>query len=109
MASGILEITGHGWKGWQYLFLIEGLLTLAFGVFTLFYLSLPSTTQTASRFRGKQGWFTSRQETIMRDDPTKSDMQALTDYDLYPLYAIGIEGFALATVKAYFTLTLRSL
>lgn len=64
MASGILGITGHGWKGWQYLFLIEGLLTLAFGVFALFYLP-PSPTQTANRFRGKQGWFTARQETIM--------------------------------------------
>ncbi|KAJ7832250.1 major facilitator superfamily domain-containing protein [Mycena olivaceomarginata] len=125
MASGILEITGHGWKGWQYLFVIEGVLTLAFGVFALFYLP-PSPTQTGSRFRGKSGWFTKREETIMvtrvlRDDPTKSDMhnrqalsacqmwQALTDYDLYPLYAIGLEGFALATVKAYFTLTLKSL
>ncbi|KAJ6600415.1 major facilitator superfamily domain-containing protein [Mycena vulgaris] len=125
MASGILEITGHGWKGWQYLFVIEGVLTLAFGVFALFYLP-PSPTQTGSRFRGKSGWFTEREETIMvtrvlRDDPTKSDMhnrqalsayqmwQALTDYDLYPLYAIAVEGFALATVKAYFTLTLKSL
>jgi MFS family permease len=64
MASGILEITGHGWKGWQYLFVIEGVLTLAFGVFALFYLP-PSPTQTGSRFRGKSGWFTKREETIM--------------------------------------------
>ncbi|KAJ7800043.1 major facilitator superfamily domain-containing protein, partial [Mycena olivaceomarginata] len=104
MASGILEITGHGWKGWQYLFVIEGVLTLAFGVFALFYLP-PSPTQTGSRFRGKSGWFTEREETsmvtrVLRDDPTKLDMhnrqalslcqmwQALTDNDLYPLYAV---------------------
>ncbi|KAJ7339820.1 permease of the major facilitator superfamily [Mycena albidolilacea] len=118
MASGILEITGHGWKGWQYLFVIEGVLTLAFGVFALFYLP-PAPTQTGSRFRGKLGWFTKREETIMvtrvlRDDPAKSDMhnrqalsacqmwQALTDYDLYPLYASWL-------LILLFTVTLKSL
>lgn len=60
------------------LFLIEGLITLCVGIFAFFYLP-PSPTQTASRFRGKKGWFSDREETILvtrvlKDDPTKSSM-----------------------------------
>lgn len=58
--------------------LITGLITLSVGVVAVFYLP-PSPVQTASFFRGKNGWFTEREETILvtrvlRDDPTKSSM-----------------------------------
>ena len=48
------------------------------GIATYFYLP-PSPYQTASRVRGKNGWFTEREEKIMcnrilRDDPSKGGM-----------------------------------
>lgn len=100
------------------------MLTLA--VTLRFYLP-PSPTQTASRFRGKNGWFTEREEIIMvnrilRDDPSKGDMHnrqglslrllwnALTDWDLFPIYLLGLTWtIPQATIQAYLTLTLRSL
>ncbi|KAK4706158.1 hypothetical protein P7C70_g51, partial [Phenoliferia sp. Uapishka_3] len=125
-AAGILQMRGlNGWAGWQYLFLIEGLITLAIGIFAALWLPA-SPTQTAGGIRGK-GWFTEREETVivtrvLRDDPTKSSMhnrqaigfkalwQALSDYDHIPLYALGITTYiAPGTVAAYFTLTLKSL
>lgn len=62
----------------------------------------PSPTQTASRFRGRDGWFTAREETVMvnrilRDDPSKSQMHnrqplslkdfkdCLSDHDQWPV------------------------
>ncbi|PCH38856.1 MFS general substrate transporter [Wolfiporia cocos MD-104 SS10] len=126
LATGILQMRGmHGWAGWRYLFLIEGAVTLAVGVVALFYLP-PSPTQTASVFRGRDGWFSEREETIivtriLRDDPTKSDMhnrqsitlrlfwRSLTDYDMVPLYILGLMVLIpLSTVKSYFTLSLKS-
>ncbi|KAH9941397.1 major facilitator superfamily domain-containing protein [Amylocystis lapponica] len=127
LAAGILRMRGaHGWAGWRYLFLIEGVVTLIVGVIAWFYLP-PSPTQTASIFRGRNGWFTEREETIivtrvLRDDPTKSEMhnrqtitwrkfwRSLTDYDLWPVYILALNVFtALSTVKSYFTLTLNGL
>jgi predicted MFS family arabinose efflux permease len=127
LAAGILQLRGvHGWAGWRYLFLIEGLITFAIGVFAALYIP-SSPTQTSGGLRGKNGWFTPREETIivnrvLRDDPTKSQMhnrQGLTlrallksfaDFDLYPLYLIGLTNFiAPGTVGAYLTLTLRQL
>lgn len=48
------------------------------GIASWFYLP-PSPTQTASKLRGKDGWFTEHEEKIMvnrvlRDDPSKGDM-----------------------------------
>lgn len=48
------------------------------GIASWFYLP-PSPTQTASKLRGKDGWFTVHEEKIMvnrvlRDDPSKGDM-----------------------------------
>ncbi len=116
----------NGWTGWQYLFLIEGLITLAVGVFAALYI--PSgPTQTSGGLRGKNGWFTEREEIIivnrvLRDDPTKSQMhnrqglslrdlgRSFTDFDMYPLYAIGITNYiATGTVSAYLTLILKGL
>lgn len=76
LAYGILRMRGiGGWEGWRWLFALEGALTLLIGVLSWFYLP-PSPTQTASRFRGKDGWFNEREEVIMvnrvlRDDPAK--------------------------------------
>ncbi|KAM0754548.1 MFS general substrate transporter [Meredithblackwellia eburnea MCA 4105] len=127
LAAGILQMRGvRGVEGWRYLFLIEGCITLSIGIFAAFWLP-PSPTQTKGSIRGKDGWFTEREETIivnrvLRDDPTKSSMHnreaigwkelylSASDYDHWPLYLLGFLTFiAPATVNAYFTLILRSL
>lgn len=87
----------------------------------------PSPTQTASWFRGRDGWFTEREEKIMvnrvlRDDPAKGGMhnrqgltlsllwEALCDYDLWPIYLLGITWNIPSTpITAYLTLNLKSL
>lgn len=76
MAFGLLRMRGiMGWEGWRWLFLLEGILTCLIGIFSWVYMP-PSPTQTASWFRGKDGWFTEKEEIIMvnrilRDDPAK--------------------------------------
>ena len=76
LAYGILRMRNvGGWEGWRWLFALEGALTAIIGVVSWFYLP-PSPTETASWFRGKDGWFTEREEVIMvnrvlRDDPAK--------------------------------------
>ncbi|KXX79219.1 putative tartrate transporter [Madurella mycetomatis] len=99
LAYGILHMRGvQGHSGWRWLSLIEGLLTLVIGIFS-FLLMPAGPCQTASWFRGKDGWFTEREEKIMmnrvlRGDPSKSDThnrqpitlkllwQSLKDFDL---------------------------
>ncbi|KAI0876212.1 MFS general substrate transporter [Hypoxylon argillaceum] len=124
---GLLELRGRlGYAGWRWLFLVEGLLTLLIGLFS-FVLVPAGPCQTSSWFRGKAGWFSEREETIMvnriiREDPSKSDMhnrepitlrllwKCLTDFDLWPIYIIGLTHQIPATPPAnYFTLVLRSL
>jgi MFS family permease len=126
-AFGILHLRGvNGWAGWQWLFALEGALTALIGLVSWFYLP-PSPTQTASFFRGKKGWFTEREEIILvtrvvRDDPSKGDMhnrqaitfrkfwRALTDYDMWPFYIIGLTWLIPFTPPtAYLTLILKSL
>jgi hypothetical protein len=76
--------------GWRWLFALEGCLTGLIGIASFFYLA-PSPTQTASRFRGKDGWFNETEEKILvnrvlRDDPSKGDMhnrQGLSLGDLW--------------------------
>ena len=59
IATGILRLRGvGGHAGWRYLFLIEGVLTLAVGIAS-FFMMPPSPTQTKAWFRPK-GWFTER-------------------------------------------------
>ena len=76
LAFGILHMrTVGGWAGWRWLFVLEGALTCIIGIISWFYLP-PSPTETKSWFRGKDGWFTEREEVIMvnrvlRDDPAK--------------------------------------
>ncbi|KAI1264539.1 MFS general substrate transporter [Xylariaceae sp. FL1019] len=125
--AGILRLRGHlGYAGWQWLFLLEGIITILVGLFS-FVLMPAGPCQTANWFRGKSGWFTEREETIMvnrviRDDPSKSDMHnrepitlellwnCLTDFDLWPVYLLGLVHQIPATPPTqYFTLVLRSL
>ncbi|KAI0143357.1 major facilitator superfamily domain-containing protein [Pestalotiopsis sp. NC0098] len=107
IAYGLLHMGGvQGYSGWRWLFLIEGLITGTVGIIS-YLLIPPGPTQTASWFRGKHGWFTEREETIMvnrliRDDPGKGTMHnrqpvtlsliwmSLKDHDLWPLYIIGM-------------------
>lgn len=68
----------NGLAGWRWLFALEGTLTGLIGIFAFFYMP-PSPTQTASHFRGKDGWFSERQEKILvnrilRDDPSKGNL-----------------------------------
>lgn len=127
LAYGILHLRGTtGWAGWRWLFAIEGGLTVLIGIFSWFYLP-PSPTQTSSWFRGRDGWFTEREEKIMvnrilRDDPEKSKMHnrqgltpsllwaSLCDYDLWPIYLLGLTwGIPATPVTAYLTLNLKDL
>ncbi|KAK4150769.1 major facilitator superfamily domain-containing protein [Chaetomidium leptoderma] len=127
LAYDILHMRGvQGHSGWRWLFLIEGLLTLVVGI--LAFLLMPAgPCQTASWFRGKNGWFTEREEKIMvnrvlREDPSKSDMhnrqpitprllwQSLKDFDLWPLYILGLTfQIPMIAPAQYLTLTLRGL
>ena len=79
-ATIVWDTPGHqGLYGWQWLFALEGTLTGVIGIISYFYLP-PSPYQTASKFRGKNGWFTEHEEKIManrilRDDPSKGDSE----------------------------------
>jgi hypothetical protein len=88
------------------LFLIEGVITAGVGIAS-WGLMPASIAQTRGGLRGKNGWFTEREEKILinrllRDDPSKGDMnnrqavnlqrlwKAVCDYDLWPLYLLGL-------------------
>ncbi|KAI1385801.1 allantoate permease [Hypoxylon trugodes] len=126
MAFALLHLRGFlAWEGWRWLFLVEGTITLSVGIAS-FFMMPASAVQTKTWFRPR-GWFTEREETIvvnrvLRDDPSKGDMhnrqaltpkrlwEALKDYDLWPLYAIGFCAYVpQSPPKTYLTLTLRSL
>ncbi|KAJ3521680.1 hypothetical protein NMY22_g12215 [Coprinellus aureogranulatus] len=103
----------------------RGGITLLIGIATFFRMP-PSPTQTKTWFRPK-GWFTDREEVIavsriLRDDPSKGDMhnrealtpkllwKAIGDYDLWPLYVIGLLfGIPASPPAQYLTLSLRNL
>ncbi|ORY66581.1 putative MFS transporter [Pseudomassariella vexata] len=126
LAFALLHMRGVlGYSGWRWLFLVEGLITLIVGISSFFYMPA-SAVQTKTWFR-PNGWFTDRDVSIvvnrvLRDDPSKGDMhnrqpitpgrlwEALKDYDLWPLYALGLVIFIPhAPPSKYITLTLKSL
>jgi len=126
LGYGILHLRGvNGWAGWQWLFALEGALTALIGLISWAYLP-PSSTQTASWFRGKKGWFSEREEIILvtrvvRDDYSKGDMhnrqpitirkflRTIADYDMWPFYIIALFCFMpFGPPTAYLTLTLRN-
>ena len=126
LGYGLLRLRGHqGYEGWRWLFLVEGLLTLSVGIWSIFMMA-PSPTQTKAWYRPK-GWFSEREEKIMvnrilRDDPSKGDMhnrqaitfkllwKSITDWDLWPIYILGLVfGIPAGPPDQYLTLTLRRL
>ncbi|ANB12645.1 hypothetical protein AWJ20_906 [Sugiyamaella lignohabitans] len=126
MAYGLLRLRGVcGMPGWAWLFLIEGLITLLIGLAS-FFMMPASAVQTKTWFR-KKGWFTEREEKIvvnrvLRDDPSKGDMhnrqaitpkllwESLKDYDLFPIYMLGLIAYIPATPQSfYISLMLKSL
>ncbi|QLG72307.1 hypothetical protein HG535_0D00120 [Zygotorulaspora mrakii] len=126
VAYGVFHMRGiGGMAGWQWLFLIEGIFTLFIGV-SAYFLMVPSVVQTKKPWN-KKGWFTEREEKIivnkiLRDDPTKGDMnnrqgmslkmlwKALTDYYLWPIYLIGLVAYIPTNVlTTYLTMVLRNI
>ncbi|KAJ5088904.1 MFS general substrate transporter [Penicillium angulare] len=126
IAYGVLHMRGvDGREGWRWLFLIEALISLVIGGLSFLFL-VPGPTQTKTWWNPK-GIFNEREESIivnrvLRDDPSKGDMhnrqalsfgmlwQSLKDYDLWPVYLIGIL-FEIPTSppKTYLTLSLKSI
>jgi hypothetical protein len=142
LAFGLLHLRGvNGAAGWRWLFLVEvfylfffeikltvlqGFVTLIVGL--LAYALMPSSpTSTAGWLRGKNGWFSEREEVIMvnrilREDPSKSDMhnreplslsllwKSLKDFDLWPIYILGLNfQTPMTTPSNYLTLSLKGL
>ncbi|KAH8912691.1 major facilitator superfamily transporter [Coniochaeta sp. PMI_546] len=121
-AYGLLHMRGvSGQSGWRWLFLIEGLLTLVIGVFS-FLLMPAGPCATASWFRGKDGEEKIIVNRVLREDPSKSSMhnrqpvtpkllwQSLKDFDLWPLYILGLSFQIPMTPPAqYLTLSLKAL
>ncbi|CEJ94352.1 hypothetical protein VHEMI09890 [[Torrubiella] hemipterigena] len=77
LAVGLLSLSGRGrLHGWQWLFLIEGIITSVLGVVAYFYL--PSSPTQARVLFGKSLRFFSDEQAailttrVLRDDPTKS-------------------------------------
>ncbi|KUJ12867.1 MFS general substrate transporter [Mollisia scopiformis] len=127
MAFGILHLDGkHGVEGWRWLFLIEGIFTAVASLSAFFFMPA-SPTQTAGRLRGKKGWFTARDETIivnraLRNNPSKETMhnrqpitpylllKSLKDYHLWPIYLIGLVfQMPMGPPNQYLTLSLKGL
>ncbi|OOQ82513.1 allantoate permease [Penicillium brasilianum] len=126
LAFAVFHLGGvHGWAGWRWLFLIEGLITLSIGLAS-FFMMPASVVQTKTWFR-PNGWFTDREVAIvanrvLRDDPSKGDMHnrqavtprrlwnAIKDYNMWPIYFIGVVVYIpQSPPSSYITLTLRSL
>ncbi|GAA6003821.1 uncharacterized protein JCM10292_003398 [Rhodotorula paludigena] len=126
LAVGLLKMRGVlGHAGWQWMFLIEGLVTLLIALLSFFVLPAgPSQTKTKLR---PKGFFSDKEvkiivNKIVRDDPAKAQMHnrepltlktiwaALKDYDMYPMYLIGLSfGIGSYPISSYFQLSMRDL
>ncbi|KAK9447736.1 major facilitator superfamily domain-containing protein [Limtongia smithiae] len=128
MASGILLMTDVGsLKNWQWLLLLEGILTTGIGIATFFLI--PSLKKP-----GIASTFTPREAAILRarvehDDPSKKNQSskdvgkrqtpgqiarsvfgALTDKYLAPVFLLGYIGFIPSvTLRYYFPINMRFL
>ncbi|KAF5363117.1 hypothetical protein D9757_011723 [Collybiopsis confluens] len=76
MASGLLQLRGvSGLEGWKWLFLVDGIITVAVSILTWFYLPR-NVSRTKGGIRGWKAWFSDREvyiavTRIVRDDPSK--------------------------------------
>lgn len=109
LGFAILHLRGYwGWAGWRWIFFLEGLASLIIGIASFFNMP-QSPVHTKTWFR-KKGWFTDREvkiivNRVLRDDPSKGDMHnrqpitfkllwaSISDYDLWPLYFIGLVAY----------------
>ncbi|CDK27788.1 unnamed protein product [Kuraishia capsulata CBS 1993] len=125
LAIAFLKVNLHGKEGWRWLFLFDGLITLAIGI-TSFFFMVPGPTQTKTRWN-KKGVFTEREEKIitnrlLRDDPSKSDMhnregisfkqflKTLSDFDLWPVLIMSfVFEIPQNPIKAYLNINLKKL
>jgi len=123
IAYGVLHIHADGKEGWRWLFLIEALISFVIGALSFLFL-VPGPSQTKTWWNPK-GYFSEKEEKIivnrvLRDDPSKGDMhnrqgmtpkmlwQSLKDYDLWPVYAIGLLfQIPASPPNTYLTLSLR--
>ncbi|KAK7207116.1 major facilitator superfamily domain-containing protein [Myxozyma melibiosi] len=124
LAVGILQMKNvHGWWDWQWLFLIEGLLTAVIGISTAFVM--PSV-----RKKNISRVYTPREVAILRakvllDDESKlrsldrhphfsfnirTIVMSLFDLYLFPLYFLGFFGFIPSLQgKSYLTINLKAM
>lgn len=126
LSLGLLEIkTSLIGYGWQWLFIIEGLITLLIGIWAFFQM-VPLVVASKTWFRPK-GWYTERQERILvnkilRDDPSKGLMnchtpvsfiellRAFKDFDLALIYCIRLlDDIGTKPADQYITLILRQM
>ncbi|CDK28770.1 unnamed protein product [Kuraishia capsulata CBS 1993] len=125
LAIAFLKVGLHGKEGWRWLFLFDGLITLAIGISSFFFM-VPGPTQTKTKFN-PNGIFTEREEKIitnrlLRDDPSKSDMhnregitpkqffKTLSDFDLWPVLILSfVFEIPQNPIKKYLNINLKKL
>ncbi|KAL1929183.1 hypothetical protein VTP01DRAFT_2242 [Rhizomucor pusillus] len=75
ISAGIQLIdTRGGLYGWQWLFLISGIISILFGIATLFYL--PSKPETSKRFLTEEQFLLIRQRLAPDQEPVADDQQS---------------------------------
>lgn len=112
-------------EGWKWLFMIEGFFTLLIGIISFF--KMPASAVETKAWYRKQGWYTHREEKIvvnrvLRDDPTKGDMnnrepvslkelsKTLLDVDLLPVYVVRfLADIGTHPILSYLQLLLRKM
>ncbi|KAL3461620.1 vitamin H transporter [Aspergillus heterothallicus] len=108
IAAGVLKMAGlKGLSGWQWLFVLEGVVTLL--VFFLFLALLPRTPTHTAPIHGRWDFFSQHerhilQSRVLADDETKADakanmslrslLEAATDYRLWLHMILNIASLA---------------